>query len=102
MTQTSSTPEKPLCQPPRKLIDWLNPGGQRKVYSLVDKVYQTKNLQAAWEKVKANRRERWDRRAEHRRIRAGLRGTPASAARGAAYQLLSAIAGPTGGHPEGR
>ena len=55
MTRTSSTPEKPLCQPPRKLTDWLNPDGQRKVHSLVDKVYQPKNLRAAWEKVKANR-----------------------------------------------
>jgi len=55
MTRTSSTPEKPLCQPPRKLTDWLNPDGQRKVHSLVDKVYQLKNLRVAWDKVKANR-----------------------------------------------
>jgi len=55
MTRTSSTREKPLCQPPRRLTDWLNPDGQRKVHSLVDKVYQPKNLRAAWEKVKANR-----------------------------------------------
>lgn len=55
MTRTSSTAEKPLCQSSRKLTDWLNPDGQRKVHSLVDKVYQPKNLRAAWEKVKANR-----------------------------------------------
>jgi RNA-directed DNA polymerase len=55
MARTSSISEKPLCQPPRKLTDWLNPDGQRKVHSLVDKVYQPKNLRAAWEKVKANR-----------------------------------------------
>ena len=55
MTRTSSTSEKPLCQPPRTLTAWLNPDGQRKVHSLVDKVYQPKNLRAAWEKVKANR-----------------------------------------------
>ena len=55
MTRTSSTPEKPLCQPPRKLTDWLNPDGQRKVHSLVDKVYPLNNLHVAWEKVKANR-----------------------------------------------
>jgi len=36
-------------------VDWLNPDGQRKVHSLVDKVYQPKNLRAAWERVKANR-----------------------------------------------
>ncbi len=55
MTRTSSNTEKPLCRPPRRLTDWLNPDGQRKVHSLVDKVYQPKNLRAAWEKVKANR-----------------------------------------------
>jgi RNA-directed DNA polymerase len=55
MTRTSSTTEKPLCQPPRRLTDWLNPDGQRKAHSLVDKVYQPKNLRAAWDEVKANR-----------------------------------------------
>jgi hypothetical protein len=55
MTRTSSTSEKPLCQPPRKLTDWLNSDGQRKVHSMIDKVYQPKNLRDAWEKVKANR-----------------------------------------------
>lgn len=55
MTRISSKTEKPLCQRPRRLADWLNPDGQRKVHSLVDKVYQLKNLRAAWEKVKANR-----------------------------------------------
>ena len=56
MPRTSSgTTEKPLWQRPRRLADWLNPDGQRKVHSLVDKVYQPKNLRAAWEKVKANR-----------------------------------------------
>ena len=36
-------------------MDWINPTGARKVHSLVDKVYQRKNLEIAWEKVKANR-----------------------------------------------
>ncbi len=54
-TRNSSTTEKPLCRSPRRLVDWLNPDGQKKVHSLVDKVYQSKNLRAAWEKVKANR-----------------------------------------------
>lgn len=52
---SSSDTERPLWQRPRRLADWLNPDGQRKVHSLVDKVYQPKNLRAAWEKVKANR-----------------------------------------------
>jgi RNA-directed DNA polymerase len=56
MTRISSSgTEKPLCQRPRRLADWLNPDGQRKVHSLGDKVYQPKNLRVAWEKVKANR-----------------------------------------------
>lgn len=55
MTRNSSGMEKPLCQAPRRLADWLNPDRQRKAHSLVDKVYQPKNLRAAWEKVKANR-----------------------------------------------
>lgn len=34
---------------------WLNPTGEKKVHSLVDKVYKMKNLEMAWEKVKRNR-----------------------------------------------
>jgi RNA-directed DNA polymerase len=56
MPRTSSgTKGKPLWQRPRRLADWLNPDGQRKVHSLVDKGSQPKNLRAAWEKIKANR-----------------------------------------------
>jgi RNA-directed DNA polymerase len=36
-------------------VDWINPTGVKKVHSLIDKVYQRKNLEMAWEKVKANR-----------------------------------------------
>src|SRR4249919_1964708 len=39
----------------RRLADWINPTGAKKVHSLVDKVYKRKNLEIAWEKVKANR-----------------------------------------------
>lgn len=39
----------------RKLADWLNPTRERKVHSLVDKVYKRKNLEMAWERVKASR-----------------------------------------------
>lgn len=56
MTRNSSDKtENPLCQAPRKLTPWLTPKGQRKGHSLIDKVYQPKNLQTAWEQVKANR-----------------------------------------------
>ena len=47
--------EIPVHLRPRRLADWINPAGARKVHSLVDKVYQRKNLEMAWEKVKANR-----------------------------------------------
>ncbi len=51
----SSMSEKPEHQRPRRLADWLNPTGERKVHSLIDKVYKRKNLEMAWERVKANR-----------------------------------------------
>ena len=47
--------ERPVHFRPRKLADWLNPTGARKVHSLIDKVYQWKNLEQAWERVRANR-----------------------------------------------
>ena len=55
MTRTNSLSERPGRHRPRRLADWLNPTGERKVHSLVDKIYQRKNLQVAWEKVKRNR-----------------------------------------------
>jgi RNA-directed DNA polymerase len=39
----------------RRLAEWLNPTGAKKAHSLVDKVYQRKNLEIAWEQVRANR-----------------------------------------------
>lgn len=55
MARTSSISEKPLGNKPRRLTDWLNPADDKKVHSLVDKVYKLKNLELAWEKVKRNR-----------------------------------------------
>ncbi len=46
--------ERPRSDRPRRLADWLNPAEERKVHSLVDKVYKKKNLVMAWEKVKRN------------------------------------------------
>ena len=54
MTRNSSPSEKPLWHRPRRLADGLNPTGAKKVHSLVDKVYEWKNLERAWKKVKAN------------------------------------------------
>jgi len=36
-------------------VGWLNPAGERKVHSLIDKVYKKKNLEIAWKKVRQNR-----------------------------------------------
>ena len=52
--RNSSLCEKPVRPRPRRLADWLNPMGLRKVHSLVDKVHQLKNLEMAWSRVKAN------------------------------------------------
>ena len=51
----SSFSERPISCWPRRLADWLNPTGARKVHSLVDKVYKRKNLELAWERVRRNK-----------------------------------------------
>ena len=50
----SSLSEKPIRSHLRRLVDWLNPTGARKVHSLVDKIYQKKNLERAWQRVRQN------------------------------------------------
>ena len=47
--------EIPVHPRPRRLADWINPTGAKKVHSLIDKVYQRKNLEMAWDRVRANR-----------------------------------------------
>ena len=47
--------EIPVHSRPRRLADWINPTEAKKVHSLIDKVYQRKNLEMAWERVRANR-----------------------------------------------
>jgi RNA-directed DNA polymerase len=46
--------ERPRSERPRRLADWLNPTGAKKVHSLVDKVYKRKNLELAWIRVRSN------------------------------------------------
>ena len=53
--RNSSFSEKPVRSRPRRLADWINPTGTKKVHSLIDKVYKRKNLEMAWEKVRENR-----------------------------------------------
>jgi RNA-directed DNA polymerase len=47
--------ETPVHRRPRRLANWINPTDAKKVHSLIDKVYKRRNLEMAWEKVKANR-----------------------------------------------
>jgi group II intron reverse transcriptase/maturase len=47
--------EKPVHSRLRRLVDWINLTDAKKVHSLIDKMYKRKNLEMAWEKVKANR-----------------------------------------------
>src|ERR1035437_7332030 len=53
--EENSLSERPEHHRPRRLADWINPTGARKVHSLIDKVYKRKNLEIAWERVKSNR-----------------------------------------------
>jgi len=55
MMRISSMSEKPVRHHARRLADWINPAGAKKVHSLVDKVYKMKNLELAWQKVRQNR-----------------------------------------------
>ena len=53
--RNSSFSEKPVRSRLRRLVDWINLMGAKKVHSLIDKVYKRKNLEMAWEQVKENR-----------------------------------------------
>ena len=55
MDRTSSLSERPESHRPRRLSDWLNPTDERKVHSLVDKVFKRRNLELAWQRVKQNK-----------------------------------------------
>jgi RNA-directed DNA polymerase len=44
--------EKPVHFRRRRLVDWINLTGRKKVHSLIDKVYKRRNLEMAWEKGK--------------------------------------------------
>jgi len=46
--------ERPVQARPKRLADWINPAGEKKVHSLIDKVYRQENLLMAWERVKEN------------------------------------------------
>ena len=97
----SSMSERPEHQRPRRLADWLNPTGERKVHSLIDKVYKRKNLEMAWGRVKANRGAGGVDGAVHRRLCRGARRAARQVARGPARRRLPTAAGAPEAHPEG-
>src|ERR1700686_2086594 len=45
--RNSSMSEKPVHSRLRRLVDWINLTGAKKVHSLIDKVYKRKNLRCA-------------------------------------------------------
>src|ERR1700683_4267723 len=90
--------EIPVHPRPRRLVDWINPTGVKKVHSLIDKVYRRKNLEMAWEMVKANRRSGW---AESGWIRRATGTAVGPAAERTERGCLSASAGAAGADPEG-
>ena len=49
--EESSLSERPGHHRPRRLADWINPTGARRVHPLIDKVYKRKNLEIARERV---------------------------------------------------
>src|SRR3954470_24608671 len=93
--------EIPVHLRPRRLVDWINPTGARKVHSLVDKVYQRKNLEMAWEKVKSQPGQWRCGWAECGSIRRAIRSAVGSTAERAERRNLSASAGTAGTDPEG-
>lgn len=46
--------EIPVRFEPRRLADWINPRRAKKAHSLIDKIYNWKNLAMAWKRVKSN------------------------------------------------
>src|ERR1700757_1199699 len=82
----SSLSESPEHHRPRRLADWINPTGARKVHSLIDKVYKRKNLEIAWERVRANH---------------GAGRAPRPTARGASHRPVHPPTGTAAAYPEG-
>ena len=73
--------ETPVHRRPRRLANWINPTDAKKVHSLIDKVYKRKNLEMAWEKVKANRGSGGIRWADSENIRRATRSAVGSTAK---------------------
>ena len=98
--RNSSLSEKPVRSSPRRLVDWINLPGAKKVHSLIDKVYKRKNLEMAWEKAKANRGSGGVDGQNLEAFEAQLEQQLDRLQRGAERGRLSISAGATTPHPE--
>jgi RNA-directed DNA polymerase len=88
--------EIPVHFRPRRVSDWINPTGAKKVHSLIDKVYKRKNLEMAWEKVQANRSSGGDARG----VLSAARSATGTVAQGASGRCLSTSTGAVGANPK--
>ncbi len=93
--------EKPVHSRPRRLADWINPTGAKKVHSLIDKVYKRKNLEMAWERVEANRGSGGVDGQSLEAFGQQLGSRTGSVADGTERGSLSASTGAAGADPEG-
>ncbi len=87
----SSLSEKPVRSRLRRLVDWINLTGTKKVHSLIDKVYKRKNLEMAWERVKANQGSGGVDGETLKTFEAQLDQLPASTAQSVGAYLRAAI-----------
>ena len=92
--------EKPVHSRLRRLADWINLTGAKKVHSLIDKVYKRKNLEMAWEKVEGEPRQWRCGWADSRCLRSAAEPAVGSAASGAERGYLSPSTGSSTPHPE--
>jgi len=98
--RNSSFSEKPVRTRLRRLVDWINLTGAKKVHSLIDKVYKRKNLEMAWEKVKANRGSGGVDGQRLEAFEARIRSAIGTVAAGAEREYLSSSTGAPTPNPE--
>jgi len=92
--------EKPVHSRLRRLVDWINLTGAKKVHSLIDKVYKRKNLEMGLgegEGKSGKRRCRWAESGGFRGAAGPAVGPLPARAEGG---RLSASTGATTPHPE--
>src|ERR1039457_2028322 len=92
--------EIPVHSRPRRLVDWINPTGARKIHSLIDKVYQ-RELGDGLGDGQGQPGQWRSGRAESGRICRATRSAVGSIAPGTEGRCLPASTGAAGADPEG-